>query len=281
MHHSVADARSAALFFNTWASISRGHGMMPPPCFDHTLLAARPFHARKVVYDHLEYKPDKEHECVDSVTCRRTYASGIIKITGAQVNALKAKCGGGTSTFRSVVALAWQCICRARALPPSAETRLYSMVDMRARLDPPLPPGYFGNAVIRTSVSAMAGEVMWSPVFHVARLFQAATSHGDEYTRSLVDYLERVDTTNNLPRSGISRTHFRAISWMGMSFSDADFGWGTPVFMGPALMYYSGFMYVMNTPPGKDDGAVALVLSLEPETMPKFTNLFAHQLAKM
>uniref|UniRef100_A0ACD5V051 Uncharacterized protein n=1 Tax=Avena sativa TaxID=4498 RepID=A0ACD5V051_AVESA len=282
MHHSVADARSAALFFNTWASISRGDGMplVPPPCFDHTLLAARPVHARKVVYDHLEYKPDKEEPAVEDDSAATSYASAIIRITGAQVDALKAKCGGGSSTFRSVVALAWQCVCRARSLPPSAETRLYSMVDMRARLDPPLPPGYFGNAVIRTSVSAMAGEVMWSPVFHVARLFQAATSHGDQYTRSLVDYLEGVGTTN-LPRSGISRTHLRAISWMGMSFSDADFGWGTPVFMGPALMYYSGFLYVMNTPPGKDDGALALVLSLEPETMPEFTKLFAQELAKM
>ena len=61
MHHSGVDARGAALFFETWASISRGAGTPPvPSCFDHTLLAARPAPARAVLYDHPEYKPEPE-----------------------------------------------------------------------------------------------------------------------------------------------------------------------------------------------------------------------------
>ncbi|KAK1604487.1 hypothetical protein QYE76_028160 [Lolium multiflorum] len=275
MHHSIVDARGAALFFETWASISRGAGTPPvQPCFDHTLLAARPARERAVLYDHVEYK--QEPEPVDPVSAA-TYASAMFRMSKAQVGALKARCAG-TSTFRAVVALAWQCVCRARALPASAETRLYSMVDMRARLEPALPAGYFGNAVIRTSVTATVGEVVSSPVVHAARLVRAVTSQGNEHARSLVDYLEGVDTMN-LPRCGISRTHLRAISWMGMSMSDSDFGWGAPAFMGPALMYYSGFVYVMNAP-GKD-GALALVLSLEPESMPEFRKVFADELARL
>jgi shikimate O-hydroxycinnamoyltransferase len=274
MHHSVVDARGAAHFFETWASIARGdaaHAAVAP-CFDHTLLAARP--TRTVLYDHPEYKP--EPEPVDPVTAS-TYASAIVTMTKEQVAALKARCAGA-STFRAVVALVWQCVCRARALPPDAETRLYSMIDMRARLDPPLPLGYFGNAVIRTSVSATVAEVVSNPVGHAARCALAATTQGDDYARSLVDYLEGVDAMN-LPRSGISRAHLRAISWMGMSLYKADFGWGAPAFMGPALMYYSGFVYVMNAA-GKD-GALALVLSLEPESMPEFRKVFADELARL
>lgn len=272
MHHSIVDARGAAHFFETWASIARGATVNVQPCFDHTLLSARP--TRAVLYDHPEYKP--EPEPVDAITAS-TYASATITMTKGQVSALKARCAGA-STFRAVVALVWQCVCRARALPPEAETRLYSMVDMRARLDPLLPPGYFGNAVIRTSVSATVGEVVSNPVGHTARRVRAATSQGDDCARSLVDYLEGVDTMN-LPRSGISRAHLRAISWMGMSLYDADFGWGAPAFMGPALMYYSGFVYVMNAP-GKDS-ALALVLSLEPESMPEFRKVFAEELARL
>ncbi|XP_062233434.1 hydroxycinnamoyltransferase 4-like [Phragmites australis] len=274
MHHSVCDARGAAHFFETWASIARGATLNAsvPPCFDHKLLAARP--TRTVLYDHPEYKP--EPEPVDAVVAS-TYASAIVTMTKGQVSALKARCAGA-STFRAVVALVWQCVCRARALPPEAETRLYSMIDMRARLDPPLPPGYFGNAVIRTSASATVGEVVSSPVGYAARRALAVTSQGDDYARSLVDYLEGVDAMN-LPRSGISRAHLRAISWMGMSLYKADFGWGAPAFMGPALMYYSGFVYVMNAP-GKD-GALELVLSLEPESMPEFRKVFAEDLASL
>jgi shikimate O-hydroxycinnamoyltransferase len=121
-----------------------------------------------VLYDHVEYKP----EPVDPVSTA-TYASAIILVSGGAEGV--------------VVALAWQCVWRARALPASAETRLYSMVDMRARLELLLPAGYFENAVIRTSVSATVGEVVSSPVAHAARLVRAATSQADEHARSLVD----------------------------------------------------------------------------------------------
>ncbi|XP_040381269.1 hydroxycinnamoyltransferase 4 [Oryza brachyantha] len=276
LHHSIADGRSAAHFVETWASIARGASPRDapvPPCFDHKLLAARP--ARTVLYDHPEYKSEPVPPA-RAVTAS-TYASAIITLTKQQVAALKARCGGA-STFRAVVALVWQCACRARALPPEAETRLYSMIDMRQRLAPPLPPGYFGNAVIRTSTVATAGDVVSSPVGHAARRARAVTSQGDDYARSLVDYLEGVDTAN-LPRSGVSRADLRAISWLGMSLYDADFGWGAPAFMGPAIMYYSGFVYVMNAP--WKDGAVALALSLEPESMPEFRKVFADEVARL
>ncbi|KQK19253.1 hydroxycinnamoyltransferase 4 [Brachypodium distachyon] len=279
LHHSVVDARSAAHFVETWASISRGNHQdapLVPPCFDHRLLDARPYPARAVLYDHPEYKPEPAPVDVTPVSAS-TYASAIITVSKKQVAALRARCAGA-STFRAVVALVWQCACRARALAPGAETRLYSMIDMRPRLAPPLPQGYFGNAVVRTSAVVTVDEVVSSPVAYGARRARAATSQGDDYARSLVDYLETVDTMN-LPRSGISRAHLRAISWMGMSLSDADFGWGAPAFMGPALMYYSGFVYVMNAP-GKD-GAVALALSLEPDSMPEFKKTFADELARL
>ncbi|CAD6337410.1 unnamed protein product [Miscanthus lutarioriparius] len=286
MHHSVCDARGAAHFLETWASIARGDDVDANananapvrPCFDYRLLAARPGPARAVLYDHPEYKTEPEPAVVDACAgASDDYASAIIVMTKAQVGALKARCPGA-STFRAVVALVWQCVCRARALPPEAETRLYSMIDMRSRLDPPLPPGYFGNAVVRTSVSATAGELVGNPVGYAARCALAATSQGNDYARSLVDYLEGVDAMN-LPRSGISPAHLRAISWVGMSLYKADFGWGAPAFMGPALMYYSGFVYVMNAA-GKE-GALALVLSLEPETMPEFRKVFAEELASL
>ncbi|KAJ1258334.1 hypothetical protein BS78_10G067500 [Paspalum vaginatum] len=279
VHHAVVDARSAAHFVETWASIARGAGggggdAPVPPCFDHRLLSARP--ARAVLYDHPEYKAEAS-PTAHAVAAGTKYASAILTLSKAQVGALKSRCAGA-STFRAVVALVWQCACRARSLPHDAETRLYSMIDMRARLAPPLPPGYFGNAVVRTSALATVGEVLGNPVGYAARRALAATSQGDDYARSLVDYLEGVDAMN-LPRSGISRAHLRAISWMGMSLHDSDFGWGAPVFMGPALMYYSGFVYVMQAP-GKD-GAVSLALSLEPESMPEFRKVFADELATL
>ncbi|KAK3131798.1 hypothetical protein QOZ80_6AG0511630 [Eleusine coracana subsp. coracana] len=123
LHHFVVDARSAAHFVETWASIARGdddtaaHAPVPP-CFDHRLLAARPGPARAVAFDHPEYKPEPEPP-VHAVAAGSTYASTIITLTKAQVAALKSRCAGA-STFRAVTALVWQCACRARSLPPDA-----------------------------------------------------------------------------------------------------------------------------------------------------------------
>ena len=112
MHHSVCDARGAAHFFETWASIARGDAAADapvPPCFDHGLLAARPGPARAVLYDHPEYKPDPEPP-VDAAG-GSDYSSAILTMTKAQVGALKARCPGA-STFRAVAALVWRCACR-------------------------------------------------------------------------------------------------------------------------------------------------------------------------
>ncbi|XP_020082647.1 hydroxycinnamoyltransferase 4-like [Ananas comosus] len=293
MHHTVIDARSAFHFISTWSAIARGGGgadLPPPPFLDHTLLRARS--PPVVLFDHPEYKPTpnpnpnpnpNSSPNPNPSSTPAPYASAILRLSQAQVDALKARCccggggGGGArvSAFRAIVAHVWRCVCAARGLARGAETRLYTMVDVRARLAPPLPPNYFGNAVLRTSVAAAAGELADAPLGSVARRLRAATSPGDDYARSLVDYLDAVDM-DRLPRSGLPGNDLRVISWMGMSIYDADFGWGEPVFMGPALMYYAGFVYLM-TSPGKV-GGVSVAVSLEPDTLPTFKKLLFQEL---
>nr|ACF22743.1 putative hydroxycinnamoyl transferase [Brachypodium distachyon] len=180
-------------FVETWASISRGkqddHVPLEPPCFDHRLLDRRPAipGARRAV--------------------RPRGVQARAGAGGLPVMVTKATGGRAEGTVRGRVHVPG---CGGPGLAPDAETRLYSMIDMRPRLVPPLPQGYFGNAVIRASVSATAGEVVSIPVVHAAWRTQAATSQGDNYARSLVDYQETADPMN-LPRKGISCAHLRAI----------------------------------------------------------------------
>ncbi|XP_072981149.1 hydroxycinnamoyltransferase 4-like [Typha angustifolia] len=279
MHHTVIDARCAFHFIETWSNIAHGNAdAVPPPFLDRTLLRARSFPT--VLFDHPEYKstppPIPSHSTTSPAAA---YASTILKLSKAHVDGLKLRCSDTTasrvSSFRAVVAHVWRCVCIARGLPHDADTCLYTMIDMRSRMSPPLPETYFGNAVIRTSVSANVGELVSNPIGFGAKRLRGATSQGDDYARSLIDYLETVDT-DNLPRSGLPNTDLRVISWLGMSMYDADFGWGEPVFMGPALMYYSGFVYLMNSP-GKD-GGLSVAVSLEPEYMAGFKKTFFEEL---
>ncbi|CAN6210742.1 unnamed protein product [Urochloa humidicola] len=282
MHHFVIDGRSAFNFIRTWAAIARGDAAAVSPSLDRTPLRARPHPT--VLFDHThEYGSGGRLRTTTTANKPAEYASAILRVTGAQVAALRARAGGGgasPSTFRALVAHVWRCACGARSLSPDAETRLYTMVDMRPRLTPPLPDAFFGNAVARTSASARAGDILGSPLGFAARRVRAATGHGDAYARSVVDYLEAAGAVAAMPRGAVKGTDLRVISWLGMPSYDADFGWGEPAMLAPALMYYAGFVYLLNCP-GKEEGGVAVAVALEPDRMERFKELFYEEIATL
>jgi shikimate O-hydroxycinnamoyltransferase len=275
MHHFVIDGLSAFHFIQTWASIARGSTTtVAPPSLDRTPLRARS--PPTVLFDHSREYRLTPAPAAAAKSSSAEYASAILRVTGAQAAALRAR-SGGASTFRSLVSHVWRCACSARNLPHDAESRLYTMVDMRARLAPPLPDVYFGNAVVRTSASARVGDLLSAAngLGFGARRLRAATAHGDAYARSVVDHLEKADMAAR--GGGLAGTDLRVISWMGMPSHDADFGWGEPALLAPALMYYAGFVYLMSCP-GKA-GDVAVAVALEPDRMPRFKELFFEEMA--
>ncbi|XXG45749.1 hypothetical protein AAC387_Pa02g0746 [Persea americana] len=55
-------------------------------------------------------------------------------------------------------------------------------------------------------------------------------------------------------------------SWLGMPFYDADFGWGPPMYMGPATLVNDGKGYIIPTKK-EDDGGVTIALRLQTKHM--------------
>ncbi|KAM0848081.1 hypothetical protein ACQ4PT_054605 [Festuca glaucescens] len=135
----------------------------------------------------------------------------------------------------------------ARALPPRRQVpTLHGGSTCVPALSPPLPSAYFGNAGVRTSVSAKVGDLLASPLNFGARRLRMATGQGDEYARSLVDYLETADERSK-PGRELPDTDLRVISWMGMASHDADFGWGEPAVVAPLLCPIPGSFTTLET----------------------------------
>ncbi|XP_047063491.1 hydroxycinnamoyltransferase 4-like [Lolium rigidum] len=263
MHHYALDGRSSFHFMQTWSSMARGAtGAVVAPFLDRRAPQARS--PPVILFDHShEYCQNAGY----ATSARPSELIGVImRVTNAQAAALRAHTG--ESLFRSLVAHIWRCTLMARALAPDAKSRLYTVVDMRARLSPPLPSAYFGNAGVRTSVSAKVGDLLANPLKFGAQQLRMATNQGDEYARSTVDYLEMADERSK-PGRELPDTDLRVISWMGMVSHDADFGWGEPALVAPAAMSYTWFIYNIG-----NSGDVAVAVAMKPDHLARFKELF-------
>ncbi|KAK4410663.1 Shikimate O-hydroxycinnamoyltransferase [Sesamum angolense] len=229
---------------------------------------------------HIEYQPAPAMKTPASKDAEAPeIAVSIFKLTRDQLNALKAKSkeGGNTVTYSSYEMLAghvWCSVCMARGLPEDQDTKLYIATDGRSRLQPPLPPGYFGNVIFTATPIAVSGDLTSKPVWNAAsKIHDALARMDNDYLRSALDYLElqpdlkalvRGAHTFRCPNLGIT-------SWVRLPIHDADFGWGRPIFMGPGGIAYEGLSFVLPSP--TNDGSLSVAISLQVEHMKLFEKL--------
>ncbi|KAK1619006.1 hypothetical protein QYE76_024523 [Lolium multiflorum] len=272
-HHAVVDGASMFHFIRTWASYCRDgeRAAIEPPCHDRGLLRAR---SPPVI------RPETvpmfcSRLAMQEPSATSTVATKVFPFSRNQLRALKRQCGGA-STFCAVSALVWRCVCVARGLDPDAVTRMNFPVDVRRRLDPPLPDGYFGNGVVNVFATAAVRDVVSETLASVAGRIKDTTERFDDgLLRSAVDYFEmeaekggRPEDSGNLPE-----TELRMNSWYHLRTYEADFGWGKPRLMTRAEAVRGGWVYLLDA--GCGDGSAHLLVSLEAATLEKFQRAIA------
>ncbi|PPD78240.1 hypothetical protein GOBAR_DD24818 [Gossypium barbadense] len=278
MQHHAADGYSGLHFINTWSDMVRGLDLTIPPFIDRTLLRARD--PPQPVFHHVEYQPPPAMKIPPQSTGPESTAISIFKLTRDQLNALKAKCkeDGNDVNYSSYEMLSghvWRSVCKARGLEDDQGTKLYIATDGRARLRPPLPPGYFGNVIFTATPIAVAGDLLSKPTWYAAsRIHDALVRMDDEYLRSALDYLELQPDLSALVRGAhtFRCPNLGITSWVRLPIHDADFGWGRPIFMGPGGIPYEGLSFVIPSP--NNDGSLSVAISLQTEHMKVFEKLF-------
>ena len=167
------------------------------------------------------------------------------------------------TTFEALSGHVWQARMKAIDAEPSQLAQLLYAVDIRDRLEPALPKGFVGNAIYSACARATCEEVRNGPLsFCVQEVQNANARVTNEYIRSGIDWWEVYRGVPALP-SGIYIT-----SWQKMPFYSIDFGWGKPVFAGPAVTPMVEFVVFLPTP--KQDGGLNVILCMEPHAMNKF-----------
>ncbi|XP_044408663.1 putrescine hydroxycinnamoyltransferase 1-like [Triticum aestivum] len=262
IHHAAMDGSVVFHFFRTWSAFSRNgdRAMVNLPYHDRSRLCARD---PPVVHPdalsifspkiNLPPQPGPVVNVVVSFTLAKDQLSTLKRISG----------GDGVSTFSAMSAHLWQCMCLARQLPPDATTQLMFSANIRRIMRPPLPGGYFGNAIINLSVGDKAYAIASRELSYIARRIQDIHRRvNDDLVHSAIDYLELAKRDDERPAIGnLPVTDIRVVSWLGMPSYDADFSWGRPLAMFHAEPNRGGFVHLIDSPQG--DGSVRIIMSIE------------------
>ncbi|XP_039067391.1 shikimate O-hydroxycinnamoyltransferase-like isoform X1 [Hibiscus syriacus] len=275
--HTLGDGLSALHFINSWADIAKGSSPTIGPVIDRTLLGARDLPTPK--FHHVEYDPFPLMNSTSDDIKPSTVST--FKLTADQLNTLKDKANaanahGGIkhSSFNILAAHIWRCVSKARGLSNDQATKLSFPIDGRSKLDPPLPEGYFGNVIFMAAQIARAGDLRTEPFIDtVKRINERLKVINDEYLRSSLDYLEKVSDLSALVRGHHTCRcpNLNIVSWIYLPLYDADFGWGRPLYMGPANVVHEGKFYIIPSP--DNDGTMSLVTRLETSHMKLFEQL--------
>lgn len=280
LQHTLGDGPTGINFINSWAETARGLPLSTEPYINRSLLRAR--EPPTPTFHHVEYDPPVSMNTVPDTTqdiADPQTTVSIFKITRDQLNSLKDKANKNSdgvkySTFNSLAAHIWRCENKARCLPDDQATKLYIPIDGRSRLSPPLPSSFLGNVIFMAATIASHGDVDSEPFSDTAKRIQNILKRmDDEYLRSAIDYMEKVPNVKAPVRGarGFQFPNLSINSWMWLPVYEADFGWGSPMWMGPAKVSQDGKTYVLPSP--VKDGSLCVVTCLDTSHMEKFGQL--------
>ncbi|XP_078447019.1 acyltransferase GLAUCE-like [Wolffia australiana] len=270
-NHCVLDGKSAVEMFAAIAAACRGEEPKPRGiCNDRSCLKARD--PPKIEFDHDEYAAPAAPPALSAGLQYRVFpfSSAAIK----QLKRCAAGAGAGeSSTFEVLVAHVWRA--RTRAVfgrRREDKSAVVFAVDVRARMAPPLPAGFVGNAVAAAAASAAAREVMDRGLgFCVERVKAAIARVTDAYVRSAIDWLE---LNRGLPATGGGG--FFVSAWWKLPFHELDFGLGRPFYSGPVASPMEEFVLLLRG--GADDpdqAGVNVWIMLDHDNMLRLTEYIA------
>ena len=272
--HPLVDGTAAIFFINRWAKLVRGEELDPNevPFLDRTLLKF-PEPSEPCV-DLPEWKPVRFMP--DNIAEQNKISAILLKLSSSQVEKLKKKANEQPSKegvrpysrFEAISSHIWRCASKAHHAHASDEnhqpTVVTFSVDIRNRLNPPLPQNYFGNALAKTlTPKCSVGDILLNPLSYGAQKIRDAVyavtyefirSHlsvvlGQEQLDNIRAFFSGQGDLINEPYSG-NPHNILITSWMSLPVYDADFGWGKPVHFGLAKVFREVRAHIIISPDG-------------------------------
>ncbi|KAL3825564.1 hypothetical protein ACJIZ3_021593 [Penstemon smallii] len=291
--HAVVDGQSALHFISEWARLARGEPLGTTPFLDRKVLRAGDPPTAKPRFQHEQFQPPPLLIGQSSSKNESKKATNItmLKLSKPQVEALKNEANKtrfhndsarAYTRYESIAGHIWRSACKARGHAHEQPTAVGICVDIRKRMQPPLPEKFFGNAIVDVIATGLSGELVTRPLGYAAsRIREAIDKVTSEYVHSAIDFLKNLKDLSMLQDIHALRTNqgpfygnpnLGVISWMMLPLYGLDFGWGKEVFMAPGTHDCDGDSLIL---PGYDgDGSLVVALCLQAMCMEDFKKYF-------
>ncbi|KAG5239987.1 hypothetical protein OIU77_012443 [Salix suchowensis] len=237
-NHSVCDGIGTAEFLNSFAELATGLNrvadLKPKPIWDRHL-----------------FDPTKSNRCYSAAhlgfnrvpdLCGFTSRFSNERLTPTSINVDKGwlnelkKLALSTSTpigltytsYEVLSAHVWRSWARALNLPSNQILKLLFSINIRNRVKPSVPSGYYGNAFVLGCAQTTAKDLAEKGLGYATMLIKRAIESVDnEYVRSVI---ESVSQSRACPDSvGV----LIMSQWSRLGLERVDFGMGKPVHVGP------------------------------------------------
>ncbi|CAN1246292.1 Benzyl alcohol O-benzoyltransferase [Linum grandiflorum] len=270
IHHCLTDGPGLVQFMLCIAKIARGATTTPTvtPVWERHILSGHSL--PRVTCTHNEYKQ------VPTTTTdipRKDMISTSFFFSPAEISALRSRHAPDAphaSRFEILAACLWKCRTAALRLDRDEVTRMILMVNVRGKLmNPPLPRGYYGNALAFPTAVAPAAKLCREPLMYALDLVRKAKSKvNEEYVKSIVDLM----VLEGRPKVSMVKWPTFVLSDVTRAgFREVDFGWGEAVYGGPMGADVTGVTnFCMSGMNKEGENVVVLALSLPAAAMRRF-----------
>ncbi|KAL2526621.1 HXXXD-type acyl-transferase family protein [Abeliophyllum distichum] len=239
-NHSLCDGIGSGEFLNSFSELAtgrRGLGQLKPkPAWSRHLLCPTVFGtAQSNILSHPEFGivPDlcgfasryiQETLVPTSVTFDKRKLSELKKLAAFTSELNEFPC----TSFEVLSAHVWRSWARALNLPPNQILKLVFSVNIRKRVKPSLPTGYYGNAFVLGCAQTFARDLTERGLGYATELVKRAKERvDDEYVREVV---ESVSSS----RASVDSVGVMILTqWSRLGLENVDFGMGKPVQVEP------------------------------------------------
>ncbi|KAJ3688294.1 hypothetical protein LUZ61_017458 [Rhynchospora tenuis] len=278
VHHAACDGSSSMQFMHDWAALCRSRGLINPqgPFIERTLIPD-PSDLYSLFYkDYSDFLKNSPDGTVVASAVADDIILATFKLSREQILKLKrlalAKAEERNTSFHCstvVVAFAytWVCFVRTKGRESKRASMLFS-VDLRNRLQPPVPKEYFGNCLASCRAVLETRDLIKEEGFALA-----AKAIGKEIERMNRDVIKGAE---NWPKKFFALwTGTFVLSVAGspkFKVYEVDFGFGRPAKVDIFSVAKTGALAI--TESREEEGGVEITLGLPRAEMDRFEEYF-------